>query len=286
MKRLFAWSIAIVITLSAVIYQRISGPTNPLKNSVEIDGESYSFKLYRSMERSLPYNFELGESDPFIESFEIKMKPSNEKIRVLLMWKRYKSDHPLTIVEGVEKGGLYSFELPAQPPAGKISYLVTFIKDDRSFRPNNNHPVLLRFKDRVSPLLLIVHILLMFSAMLLSTYTAAAALFKLNSAKRAAIFTVLTLFVGGLVLGPFVQKAAFGEWWSGWPLGGDLTDTKTLIALLVWVVAIVFNRKRERGYLWVVAAVVLLLIYTIPHSAAGSEFDWDKGVVSTSTRIE
>ncbi len=49
-----------------------------------------------------------------------------------------------------------------------------------------------------------------------------------------------------MILGPIVQKYAFGELWTGIPFGWDLTDNKTLIAFLFWILAVIMNRKKER----------------------------------------
>ena len=56
----------------------------------------------------------------------------------------------------------------------------------------------------------------------------------------SAALTLLeyTVELGGMLLGPFVQKYAFGEFWTGWPNGHDLTDNKTLIMWLVWAAAL------------------------------------------------
>ena len=71
----------------------------------------------------------------------------------------------------------------------------------------------------------------------------------------------------------------FGAFWTGWPLGEDLTDNKTLFAFLFWAAAIYFNRKCSRRYLYAIAAIVMLLVYSIPHSTAGSEYDHSKGEI-------
>ena len=86
--------------------------------------------------------------------------------------------------------------------------------------------------------------------------------------------TVATLFVGGFILGPLVQHAAFGPWWAGFPYGTDLTDNKTLISFLLFLVAL-FTMKWKYNR-WVVALAVLLMvaIFSIPHSAYGSEYDY------------
>jgi len=55
---------------------------------------------------------------------------------------------------------------------------------------------------------------------------------------------LITLFVGGLILGPVVQKYAFGAFWAGWPFGHDLTDNKTLFVFIFWVIAWFVLRKK------------------------------------------
>ncbi len=83
-----------------------------------------------------------------------------------------------------------------------------------------------------------------------------------------------------MILGPLVQKYAFGELWTGVPFGWDLTDNKTLIAFIFWILAVVMNRKKERPLYTALAAVVLLLVYSIPHSMFGSELDYATGQVT------
>ncbi|MFN3414446.1 MAG: hypothetical protein ACK42L_10350, partial [Thermoanaerobaculum sp.] len=78
---------------------------------------------------------------------------------------------------------------------------------------------------------------------------------------------------GGLVLGPFVQKSAFGSYWTGFPVGTDLTDTKTLAVVLAWIWAGI-RSGGDRKWPVLVAAALTLVIFAIPHSLLGSEIDW------------
>jgi hypothetical protein len=72
-----------------------------------------------------------------------------------------------------------------------------------------------------------------------------------------------------------VQKFAFGAYWTGWPFGHDLTDNKTLVALLIWIVALIVQLRNKKGRAWVIAAAIILLaVYLIPHSVLGSEIDY------------
>jgi hypothetical protein len=84
------------------------------------------------------------------------------------------------------------------------------------------------------------------------------------------------LFIGGLILGPIVQQYAFGAFWTGWPFGHDLTDNKTIIAFIFWAIALfqVMKKKPKAGIWVIVATIVMLAVYLIPHSVLGSEIDY------------
>jgi hypothetical protein len=98
--------------------------------------------------------------------------------------------------------------------------------------------------------------------------------------RRLAWATLAALTLGGLVLGPFVQKHAFGAYWTGFPFGGDLTDNKTLLMWGAWALAcgllLVTKRHSPRRLALGLAALVMLAVYLVPHSARGSELDYSK----------
>jgi hypothetical protein len=132
-----------------------------------------------------------------------------------------------------------------------------------------------RFKGAVPGWLLLPHILVMFSGMLFSTRTGLE-VFRTGPRFGAfSLWTLLLLMLGGFLLGPAAQWYAFGHWWTGWPVGTDLTDNKTAIAILVWLAAALAARKSRRPSWWVaVAAVVTLAVFLVPHSMFGTELDY------------
>jgi hypothetical protein len=80
-----------------------------------------------------------------------------------------------------------------------------------------------------------------------------------------------------MIFGPVTQLYAFGALWTGIPYGYDLTDNKTLIALIGWILAAVMVWKNSNSKRWMVfASVLMLLVYMIPHSVLGSELDYSK----------
>jgi len=285
MKNVFIWLIAIIITLTAVVYQRMTGPTNPVKTSFKLESTHYSAKFPRSLETLVSLN-DLDKGGK-TSKLKVELEPSQSDISLFILFRRYPGDDSLTTIEAVNNEGVYFVKMPSQPPAGKIIYYPLFVKGDNKVMPENKNGIILRFKAPVSAKILIPHILCMFIAMFFSNFVGIISFFNVSKAGKYAIVTIITLIAGGLIFGPLVQKAAFGSYWTGWPFGSDLTDTKTFIAVIVWIVAWFLNSNSKkikcRRYFYVFAAVVTLLIYTIPHSTAGSEFNYETGVVITGS---
>jgi FtsH-binding integral membrane protein len=121
----------------------------------------------------------------------------------------------------------------------------------------------------------------MFFAMLFANLAGIMAIGKHPAYKRNTGITLLLLLAGGMILGPLVQKYAFDAYWTGIPFGYDLTDNKTLIGVAFWVIAWLGNRGKDRPYLTILAAIMLLLVYSIPHSMFGSELNYNSGQVQT-----
>ena len=140
-------------------------------------------------------------------------------------------------------------------------------------------PVIIRFKGSVPGYILAPHVLIMFLAMLFSTLAGFFAIARVQSFKKYGQWALGLLIAGGLILGPLVQKFAFGEYWTGIPFGWDLTDNKLLIALIFWIIAVFVNRKKEKPLLTALAAGVLLIVYSVPHSLFGSELDYASGEI-------
>jgi hypothetical protein len=262
MKRPLFWILAVVITLGAAVYQRMTGPTYPLRGKAVVAGTEVKFKLPRSAET--------------IQDAEVAI-PAPAPLAGYLDYKRFKTEDAWTRVVLAREGGDLVGHLPKQPAAGKLIYTVGLTNGDAATPLAGGKPVPLRFKDPVPAWVLIPHILVMFSGMLLSTAAGLAALDKKRNPRQFVLWTVALLFAGGFILGPLVQKFAFGVAWAGFPAGTDLTDNKTLITFLFWVAALVASRKGKPARPFVLAAsLVTLLVYLIPHSVLGSEFDYSK----------
>jgi hypothetical protein len=263
MKKIVFWLIAVLITASAAIYQRLTGPSYPLKGKAMINDSEIAYRLERSYENKKDY--------------EIAIKVDSDEIEGLLICKRHKTDDPWTRVSFVRRGYFLVASLPKQPPAGKLEYKVILSSRGKEISLSGENPVIIRFKGPVPPAILITHIIIMFLAMLLSTRAGIAALDPKSNPRKFALWAAGLLIVGGLILGPLVQKFTFGELWTGFPLSHDLTDNKTLIAIIGWIAAVIAGRGGKPARWWVLgASILLLVVYLIPHSLLGSEFDYSK----------
>jgi uncharacterized membrane protein len=137
----------------------------------------------------------------------------------------------------------------------------------------------MRFKGHVPLWILLPHVLAMFFAMLIGVRAALAAALGRSETRRASWIALLGITLGGMILGPLVQRCAFGAFWTGWPLGGDLTDNKTAAMWIAWIAAVALLQRRRNPsdrsarIAVILAAAVMLTVYVIPHSLRGSQLD-------------
>lgn len=255
------WVLAFIITVSSAMYQRMTGPTYPVRGKIVINNQKISYKLLRS--------------EVVTQDAAIKLNVPDTTITGYITYRRYRSYDDWSIVPLQRQAEMLVGFLPKQPAAGKIIYLVYLIHGEKEISLTAEKPVILRYKGAVPAWVLIPHILIIFLAMLFSNRTALEALDPNGQSKKYLLWTIGLFFMGGFILGPAVQKFAFNAWWTGIPFGTDLTDNKTLIAMLGWLWAWFKNRRHHRHRTWIIlAAVLMLAVYLIPHSAWGSELDY------------
>ncbi len=265
-KMILSWLIAILITFGAAIYQRTTGPTYPKITKVEIKDTVYKLKLIRSFG---------GTNDA-----DINLDIPNKSVNASLYYRKYPTKDEWKSTDFVRESNKLVAKLPNQPPAGKLEYYIDFEYDKKNLQIFNNNPIIIRFKGDVPSFALIPHIFFMFFAMLISTLAGFLVIFKHPKYRLYGNIAFFLLVAGGMILGPVVQKYAFGEFWTGIPFGWDLTDNKTLIAFSAWIIAFFVNLKKEKPVFVLVASIVLLLIYSIPHSMFGSELNHETGGVT------
>ncbi len=253
--------------LGAAVWQRLTGPTHPRRGTVVLAGQEVRWRLLRSAVSGPPFMVAI---------------PAPAGVTGVVQYRRYPTREPTRDVPMSREGEDLVALLPSQPPAGKLEYSALLSTPAGPVRVPEGEPILMRFKGDVPTFLLVTHVFTMFVSMMVGIRAALAAAAGRPEARRYAWVAVVGIAIGGLVLGPIVQKYAFGAFWTGWPFGGDLTDNKTLAMWLAWVavVAVFWRRKdpldRVARWVTVAAAVVMVAVYVVPHSLRGSELDYSK----------
>jgi hypothetical protein len=255
------WAAALAMMLAAATWQRQSGPSRPKEGEAVLAGQTVSFRFHRS-----------GLSgDPFRVSI-----PAPPEVTGNVRWRRYPSTEPfgtLTMVR--EDDGLFAL-LPTQPPAGKLEYSLVLLDPVGFTRLPEDGPVVMRFRGQVPLAVFVPHIVIIFLSMLVGVRAGLGALWARPETFALAKATLAGITLGGMILGPVVQKFALGAFWTGWPLGHDPTDNKTVLLWLAWIVAVLAVRAardttdRFARTLVVAAAVVMIVVYLVPHSLRGS----------------
>jgi len=265
MKQWIIGIIAFLLTVAAAYYQRVTGPTYPLKEQFEIQGKTIKFQL--------PHSHDITGNCP------VYIPLQDNEYSAKLFYQFYPTTIPFTEIDFTKKGDSLVAELPVQPTAGKLLYYVKVTKNNKTVFSSESEPQIVRFKGVVPLYILIPHILLMFSTMFFAVWVALRIFTKMKY-KPYLYATVIILFLGGIILGPIVQKYAFGALWTGIPFGWDLTDNKTLIAFLFWLIALFTNLHSRENTIWILLATIMtLVIFSIPHSMYGSQLDYSSGKI-------
>lgn len=263
MKRsVLLWILAVILSISTAIYQRKTGPTWPVTETIDFSGQKRSIVLDRT---------HAGPGDQ-----EVTVILGDSLVTGELIWRRYPTRDTFTTTPMNNEDGTLTGHLPHQPPAGKLEYRIRLQRGQEEAYLPAEGSVVTRFRGDVPIFIIIPHILFIFLAMAYSNRAGLEALSRGNNLRKQTYVTISLLFIGGMIFGPLMQKYAFGALWTGFPFGHDLTDNKTLVALIGWLVAFFKVRKNPKAWGWVLGAATLtLVVYLIPHSLLGSELKYE-----------
>ena len=141
------------------------------------------------------------------------------------------------------------------------------------------------YKGTANQAVLVVHIVLLFVALLLFLLCGFLAFRALTHRRvvvdipRLGFLGTVIFFISAFPLGMIVAFQRYGTPWMGFPVGGDLTGNKSIVILLYWVAASLLYRgsimKRDPArdlfgrkplpYIYLVGVILVVVIYLIPH---------------------
>ncbi len=246
------WLLAILITATAAVYQRVTAPMHPKRGIAELAGRKLHYRLPRSATGG---------------DVEVRVPAVSRHSRGTLLWKRLGTGDDWTHVEMEREGDELVGRLPQQPRGGRLAYRV-ILEDGDERASLGSEPVTIVFRGKVPVPVLALHVIAMLGALLVGTRAGLEFFSPKPEYRRFVTWTLGMLAVGGLVLGTMLQKYVSGAYWIGWPFGTDATDNKTAVAVATWFVAWLRLRYApDRVGAWVLgAAIVMLAVFAIPHT--------------------
>lgn len=283
MKDLFSkrW-FRVVVGLTAFVamygmarYQRRTGPTWPVPVAETLAGSEITGELIRTQ--------------PGDEDARVAVAVTSADTKAEVVWRRFPTQEEWSRLAMVREESAATTELaaylPNQPAAAKLEYAVHLWEGNDEVTLPQGGTAVIRYRGEVPAWVLIPHIITMFFTLWIVFRAALGAVFGEIGVRRFIPSILGFLLFGGFFLGPLVQKYAFDDWWTGWPFGTDWTDNKTLAALIAWLVAWWICKKwpQFQRAAVVMATVVMIMVYLIPHSMGGSELDWEAVETETTT---
>ena len=263
------YALALVLTILLLGIARRISTRHPTDHSVEADGTTLSHRTV---------------TEDFGDGPKIDIRASStEGLTALVYYSRTEggpyqidslsgtSDELSAILPVLQKGSRWYYHIKAFQSGKEIA----------KFPPGSDQ--FIKFKGHVPAYILIPHIFCMFATIffglltVFSSISAARGRADIKQSVRYLLWTVIFAFIGGFPLGYLVAYLAFGQGWSGVPMGWDITDNKTVILFLFWLVTFVLARRGLKGermaisrkaYMSLASAslIVTFIAFVIPHS--------------------
>lgn len=213
---------------------------------------------------------------------------------------KYESSFHSSMMQNINNGSNWAGELPSLKKGGRWFYFIEINYKEKSEQKILHIPswapdkplAYVTFKGKPIKVILLFHIIIIMGSafFLLHSFYFAVNYLKNQASAVAGLFfrkTYNSVFWGwilftfsAIVLGYYVAWAAFGVGWSGFPIGKDITDNKSLFTVLYWAVllflrsgdkfhiGILKNRISEKSFcIWLIAGIILTtVVYLVPHS--------------------
>jgi len=234
---------------------------------------------------------QVGDEIPLISA---RVQGASE---VRLVYKIGKRGEYQSITMKPKPGGADVLEatIPLHPKGMQAWYYLEAVnrrgsEEERITLPEMNSgqikPVRLKFEGKVPAYIVIPHIFAIFAAIFFAALTLFTAVDlkrgrgTLGESVKYCGITVALLFIGFIPFGWAMNYFAFGVLWEAIPFGRDVTDNKSQIMFLFWLVTLIMvkgtlwgkgedkNLVSARGYstLVIISFVATMIILGVPHS--------------------
>ncbi len=181
----------------------------------------------------------------------------------------------------------YGAEAPSGPLGSRVYYYIEAVGSNGErvvlpqsatgdFRSEYDY-FKIRFEGKASFILLLLHIVLMIAALFYLIHALYYSMNFLITGENAVKMEfsvnagIVAFFITGFPIGWVIEKQVLGNYWEGIPFGWDITDSKTLIILLLWLTFIIIKRTgkiSDKGFARsvIINTIVTIILFLIPHS--------------------
>ena len=239
------WILAIILTLSTSVYQRLTGPTNPKKTTISINNKEYKLSFPRSATSN---------------NNKITLNIADSNVKAQLIYRKYPTNEDYSKIDFQNNGSSLFANLPIQPSAGKLEYYV-IIDDEKLFE---TQPLIVRFKGEVPAGVLIPHIIFMFVSMLFAAYGLILAIANKKECPSLCYFNHNNINYWGIYLWPNGSKICFWsllEWISFWLRPNRQQNPYSISCTII---NMLFLKKKIFRITSIIAFSVMITIFLYP----------------------
>ncbi len=188
-------------------------------------------------------------TEGFSDGAQVALKATKTDTEVAVVRFSDQPGGPYQELNMTPENGVYKVTLPAKEKGSKQYYHIEVYKNNIKIAtfPTAGDQVI-KFKGNVTHVVLVAHILCMFATIffgLMAVFTSIDLARGKGDARLSILYVLLTFasaYIGGIPLGIVVFRQTFGgSGWGGWPLGTDITDTKTELLLLFWLITLFYH---------------------------------------------
>jgi hypothetical protein len=275
-KRVLA---GILITLLLFVVARRMSMNRPLEVSWTYDDSRISHMTVFE---------QVGPGQPEII---LHVKPPTEIDALVLYRTPGEEEFKPAVMSEISKG-VWSARLPAGDKGDRLEYGFripqTNVHEEggSSTVTSETGYYLIKYKGEVSGTVLVLHILCMFAAFffIVEAILGAFTMLFMGEEREFTIaqtrWVLLFSFLGGVPLGFVLNGQRFGPIWEAFPFGTDITDNKTQLIIIFWIIIAAMSWKsfacRRTGRdaagsgvfatAVIIASVLSLVLYLVPHS--------------------
>ncbi|MEW6456391.1 MAG: hypothetical protein AB1410_06745 [Acidobacteriota bacterium] len=245
-----------------------------IKNPTEIsmNGNFYISYVHRDEQPEKKDKLIQVKSSSPIGAEEVTLNLRKEKgFETFTMTQLQGTDYYFYNLKGKPKGERTYFFFKAKDREGKEIILPKNAPKNLYF---------IKHEGSVSKVGTLFHITLMMTALFIlihSLYFSLLHLFgddkneTISKMTNSVLIALVVFFITGFPIGWWIAYEVYGKAWTGIPFGMDITDNKTLIILIYWLLALlVYKFKKIDSKLFaklvILGAIFTLILFLIPHS--------------------